>query len=204
MKTERNAIVKEEEEEEMDGMPYKQFEVNRDNNIVLTQLNEVRSQKDKIIGELIQIKSENQKLKIELIDRKKQCDDLQKTCKTSAEKIASLTNENVNLKHNLNTLQNQCEGAKKDAKEATENNKVLSAKFSQLQRSINDTNSKDDSNVSKEYEVESILKDKKVKRTRYFLIRWKGFSSEHDSWEKESNLKHCTKILDNYLASKPK
>lgn len=50
-----------------------------------------------------------------------------------------------------------------------------------------------------EYEVDRLLSHKIKNRKTYFLVRWKGFTSEHDTWESENNLKNCRKILTEYL-----
>lgn len=52
-----------------------------------------------------------------------------------------------------------------------------------------------------EYEVEAILDHRDLKNGRQYLIRWKGFGSSEDSWEKEENLA-CPKILNKYKRSK--
>lgn len=51
------------------------------------------------------------------------------------------------------------------------------------------------------YYVEKILDDIKKGKIHYFLIRWKGYGPEHDTWEKKSNLM-CPDILKKYLLSK--
>lgn len=94
-------------------------------------------------------------------------------------------------------------------------NKSLSARIAQLQierppchciRSQHATSSKSPkafsilNEKSKVYEVEQILADKMVKKTRHFLIRWKGYDSSYDTWEKQSNL-NCRQILSAYLKS---
>lgn len=48
------------------------------------------------------------------------------------------------------------------------------------------------------YEVEGILSHKILKNQREFYVRWKHFTSDHDSWVKEKNLK-CPLILESYL-----
>ena len=50
-----------------------------------------------------------------------------------------------------------------------------------------------------EYEVEKIL-DMRTKKngTREFLVSWKKWTSEHDTWEPEANLK-CQEIIDRFL-----
>lgn len=53
--------------------------------------------------------------------------------------------------------------------------------------------------ASKEYEVQQFLSHKMKNRKRFFLVRWKGYSSEHDSWESEENIMNCPKILSEYL-----
>ncbi|KAK0046374.1 chromodomain Y-like protein 2 isoform X1 [Biomphalaria pfeifferi] len=45
------------------------------------------------------------------------------------------------------------------------------------------------------YEVEQILGKKVVGSQSLFLVRWRGFSSEHDSWEPYRNLKSCKPLL---------
>lgn len=52
---------------------------------------------------------------------------------------------------------------------------------------------------SKEYEVERFVAHKVKNRKRHFLVRWKGYSSKHDSWESEKNIMNCPKILSEYL-----
>lgn len=53
-----------------------------------------------------------------------------------------------------------------------------------------------------EYVVEQILKHKVVRKgdtTEWrFLIRWKGFDSSSDTWERKENL-HCPAILKKYF-----
>lgn len=48
-----------------------------------------------------------------------------------------------------------------------------------------------------EYEVETILKHKKTNDGLKYLIRWKGYDSSEDTWEKECNL-NCPQILKKY------
>lgn len=51
-----------------------------------------------------------------------------------------------------------------------------------------------------DYEVEKILAHKNTKAGQTYLIRWKGYGSDEDSWEKVANL-NCPKILKEYLHS---
>lgn len=53
-----------------------------------------------------------------------------------------------------------------------------------------------------EYEVQQILSHKIKGGKRFFLIRWRGYSPEGDTWESESNLTNCPKILSSYLKTK--
>jgi len=54
------------------------------------------------------------------------------------------------------------------------------------------------------YEVEAVLQHKDVRRkgvtkgytTRYYLIKWKGYGHEHNTWEPEDNLTQGA--LDSY------
>ena len=44
-----------------------------------------------------------------------------------------------------------------------------------------------------EYEVEKVLDSKRMGRNRklHYLIRWKGYSEAHDTWEPEDNVRHA-------------
>lgn len=51
---------------------------------------------------------------------------------------------------------------------------------------------------SQEFEVDKLIKHRGRKGNREFLVRWKGFGTTDDTWEKEQNL--CLpKILNHYL-----
>lgn len=52
-----------------------------------------------------------------------------------------------------------------------------------------------------EYEVEKLLNHKGRKPNREFLVRWKNFPPDDDTWELERNL-CCPKILKEYLKKK--
>lgn len=48
------------------------------------------------------------------------------------------------------------------------------------------------------FEVAKLLNHKEENNKRSFLVRWKGYDSDNDTWEKESNL-NCPRILKAYL-----
>lgn len=48
------------------------------------------------------------------------------------------------------------------------------------------------------FEVDKLIDHRGRKGKREFLVRWKHFDSEDDTWEKEENLS-CPKILAKYL-----
>ena len=54
-----------------------------------------------------------------------------------------------------------------------------------------------------EYEIEKILCHHGPPSCHSFLIRWKGFSAEDDSWEPECNLKHSKSALWEYKKRHP-
>ncbi|EDW82371.2 uncharacterized protein Dwil_GK25767 [Drosophila willistoni] len=46
----------------------------------------------------------------------------------------------------------------------------------------------------KEFEVEAIVGHKTIKCVSYFLVRWKGYTKDSDSWEPEDDL-HCDVLI---------
>ena len=47
------------------------------------------------------------------------------------------------------------------------------------------------------YEVEELLKNRVVRGKEQYLVKWKGFSLGHSSWEPVSNLR-CPRLLQHY------
>ena len=54
-----------------------------------------------------------------------------------------------------------------------------------------------------EYKIDRILRHYGISQNRSFLIRWKGYSAEEDSWIPEANLSHATKALQEYKTLHP-
>ncbi len=53
-------------------------------------------------------------------------------------------------------------------------------------------------NDVEEYEVEQILDQKKVRGKEYFLVKWKNYTHEHDSWEPVKNLENASEALEDF------
>jgi len=49
-----------------------------------------------------------------------------------------------------------------------------------------------------EWEVEKILNKRKVRGVTKYLVQWKGFTAENDSWKKEKNLKNTKKEVADF------
>jgi transposase InsO family protein len=58
---------------------------------------------------------------------------------------------------------------------------------------------------NEEYEVAAILDFKTTHRGKKFkfLVRWRGFGREHDTWEPASSLTHCMDTFNHFLATHP-
>ena len=49
-----------------------------------------------------------------------------------------------------------------------------------------------------EWEVEKILNKKKMRGGEKYLIRWKGFTAEGDTWERRENLKNAEELIKEF------
>ena len=49
-----------------------------------------------------------------------------------------------------------------------------------------------------EWEVEKILNKKKIKRIEKYLVWWKGFMAEGNTWERKENLKNAGEALEEF------
>ncbi|XP_072947714.1 uncharacterized protein [Epargyreus clarus] len=51
--------------------------------------------------------------------------------------------------------------------------------------------------VEEEYEVEKVIDSKKIKGKLHYLIRWKGYSADSDTWEPENTLS-CPDLINKF------
>ena len=49
-----------------------------------------------------------------------------------------------------------------------------------------------------EWEIEKILNKKKIRGVEKYLIRWKGFTAEGDTWERKENLKNVEELIEEF------
>jgi len=49
-----------------------------------------------------------------------------------------------------------------------------------------------------EWEVEKILNKKKMRGVEKYLIRWKEFTAEGDTWKKRENLKNAEELIEEF------
>ena len=49
-----------------------------------------------------------------------------------------------------------------------------------------------------EWEVEKVLNKKKIRGVEKYLIRWKGFTAEGDTWERKENLKNTEELIEEF------
>ena len=52
-----------------------------------------------------------------------------------------------------------------------------------------------------EYEVARILDRRVVRGQEQFLIRWKGYGANEDTWEPTCNLENSRRLLDEFRVS---
>jgi len=51
---------------------------------------------------------------------------------------------------------------------------------------------------AEEWEVEKILNKKKIRGVEKYLVCWKGFTVEHDTWERRENLGNAKEMLQEF------
>ena len=49
-----------------------------------------------------------------------------------------------------------------------------------------------------EFEVEKILNKRVVRGKEKFLVQWKGYTAEGDTWESRENLKNAKKLVEEF------
>lgn len=131
------------------------------------EIHELNASKQEIANDLITTKLEHQK---SFIDCQQKERELQK-CRAD---MLFYQNQIADLKSECQTLEQKYETVSQQLVEVTEESNMKS-------------------NV---YEVQSILKHKKISQHSFF-VRWVGYGPESDSWVSEENL-DCDEILNEY------
>ena len=54
-----------------------------------------------------------------------------------------------------------------------------------------------------EYEAEEIIDSRLYRRKLQYLVKWKGYTPENNTWEPEANLRHSTELLENFYRRHP-
>ena len=49
-----------------------------------------------------------------------------------------------------------------------------------------------------EWEIEKILNKRKIKGVDKYLVQWKGFTAEHDTWERKEDLGNAKEALKEF------
>jgi len=49
-----------------------------------------------------------------------------------------------------------------------------------------------------EWEIEKILNKRKIRGIDKYLVRWKGFTVEHDTWERKEDLGNAREVLEEF------
>ncbi|EDW07391.1 M-phase phosphoprotein 8 isoform X1 [Drosophila mojavensis] len=84
---------------------------------------------------------------------------------------------------------------------AAEKNKNKKSSTKAVSDDNNDDNDDDNANadddVDREFEVEAIVGHKSKNGESFFLVRWKGYGKEDDSWEPEAEL-NCDDLIEEY------
>ena len=51
---------------------------------------------------------------------------------------------------------------------------------------------------TEEWEVEKILNKKKIREVEKYLVQWKEFTAEGNTWERKENLKNAEEVLEEF------
>lgn len=113
--------------------------------------------------------------------------------------------EAYNLKHNVVVTKSLARNSKRKTPRGRKKKNPTSAK--KRRSSLDETDDDDDEEVKyddasedgEEYEVDKIIQIRyKKDGSREFLVHWKRWSSQYDTWEPESNLS-CPDLIEKFM-----
>lgn len=194
---------------------------------ILSEIKSISQKYSRVVFELEKCKDTVKKLTVEkdeLLQEHKKCEEV--ITKLTEEKELASTQLKEAMKKIDSLASKIAESNKSDSKNITprvksvspknlargtreirqlkEQQNVLLARLKQAECGIkrNDAFKRKVDNLSKDdgdFEVEKIINHKKQRGGKIlFMIRWKGYGPEFDSWEPQSNL-NCPAILQNYI-----
>lgn len=155
-----------------------------------------------LIEKIATLQKENQRIVRSTLDHKTQ---QQKVEQEHAVKIRSLTSEISTLNTQLKTATFDLAKLKSDTDKTIADlrieNRTYQARLKQLQSSVMEQEklnpSTSDSDSDSGYEVDKLIGHKRKRDGMHYLVRWKNYSAEHDTWEPADNL-DCPEILAKY------
>lgn len=214
IKQERDFVVK--TENDLDEHPFILEDIKVED--MDTQINQLRDEKEKIIRELVNIKADNQSMNLDIQRKVAEIEQLKQQCSNQKSyfdtEINRLKNEMSVLKKKISVdIELQANYDKIISNMNVEKRELL-ARLKQVQQSVNenvmcDQSDKNDCDATSdqsdnEFEVECIYEHRMIRGKPEYHVRWKGYSKEHDSWEKAKNLTNCSTILAAYLKKQKK
>lgn len=110
--------------------------------------------------------------------------------------LKSLREQNESIHIELEKSKNKCQFMKTQHDVHMNRTTALNDQVDTLKNEIVHLNAK----MNREFEVDQLLKHKKQRGKTLYLVRWKGYNKDYDTWEKEENL-NCPEILVAYKES---
>lgn len=192
-------IQKNEEENEFTAEKINNFEVELDSLQSLLTTAEAKhvAEKNQLNNHIAQLQANLDSMEYLIGDTKKKCgedcNELRLEISAQNEHIKVLNSTNNSLQARISQIQTVSmppESANANLQKETQKRPALDKKPQKSKRAKKE----------QEYEVEKIVGHSMRKEEKVFMIRWKGYGPECDTWESETNL-HCPKLLQQYLAS---
>ncbi|XP_046820030.1 chromo domain-containing protein cec-4-like [Vespa crabro] len=178
-----------------------------------TEENGVQSQKRNDISDSMINDDENHKKDKEKESDENEDQSPQLNRKSSGKKRISRGRQSEEQKTTPIANSKQTSKSKKQLEDADEMNSVEQENGNVTRRGANKRRKKDEVKTDQktsptssrgaaageeEYEVDKIVGHRTIKGRRQFLVRWKGYGEDSDTWEQEKDL-NCPKLIEDFL-----
>lgn len=123
--------------------------------------------------------------------------------KDSTDNVAWLGGEATSRTNGVSTEQNDEKEKNADNNDDTDDGNNDDTNDKPTETTNNDAEEETSSEKDGNYEVEEIIDHKYIgKRKKQYLIRWKGYTADDDTWEPEDSLE-CAEMIEKYLEIHP-